>query len=261
MAESPPSQIKPMSLRMSLLFFGIPSLVATLGIYVGIPLLNRAGMNLFANFLLFTAGPMAVMLVSALIAYQLEGSTWSWLSIKDRFRLKPLRGTDWLWTLGLLVVYIGGYLLLQPTARWLADSAFLKPPPFLPAVVDPRVMQAGIPTEMMGVTLKGNWSVPLVYALVLAFNIYGEEFWWRGYILPRQEPALGKWTWVVHGLLWNLFHVFWWWNQIALLPQTLRLSFVAFKLKNTTPGIIAHWLNNGLGLVLILLAVLGVGAS
>jgi len=27
------------------------------------------------------------------------------------------------------------------------------------------------------------------------------ELWWRGYILPRQELAFGRWTWIIHGLL------------------------------------------------------------
>jgi membrane protease YdiL (CAAX protease family) len=124
-------------------------------------------------------------------------------------------------------------------------------------MVDPRAAAAGIPTDLLGVPLKGAWWVLGVYFLALCFNIYGEEFWWRGYILPRQELAHGRWAWLVHGILWNLFHVFWKWNLIALIPQTLSLSFVAYKTKNTTPGILVHWINNGLGLVMILLGVLG----
>lgn len=124
-------------------------------------------------------------------------------------------------------------------------------------MLDPRVIDVGIPSEMLGVPLQGNWWVVGVFFLVLCFNIFGEEFWWRGYILPRQELSHGKWTWVIHGMLWHLFHVFWKWELIALLPQTLSLSFVACKLKNTTPGIIAHWINNGLGLIMLVLGVLG----
>jgi len=243
---------------MSLLYFGIPSLIATLGIYVGIPTLDRIGVPLFANFILFTAGPLALMLVSALAAYRLEGNPMSWAGVKERFRLKPLKGMDWVWTMGLAIVYVGGYLLLLPTAKWLASFPLFEPPPFLPPVVDPRVLESGIPSEMLGIQLRGNWWVLAVYFLILCFNIFGEEFWWRGYILPRQEAQHGKWTWLIHGIMWNMFHVFWKWNLIALIPQTLSLSYVAYKLKNTTPGIIVHWINNGLGLVIMLLGVLGV---
>ena len=121
--------IKPMPVWMSLLYFGIPSLIATLGIYVGIPTLDRVGVPLFPNFMLFTAGPLVLMLVSAFVAYRLEGNPMSWAGVKERFRLKPLRGKDWLWTVGLVTVYVGGYILLLPTAKWLASFPLFEPPP------------------------------------------------------------------------------------------------------------------------------------
>jgi Type II CAAX prenyl endopeptidase Rce1-like len=36
-------------------------------------------------------------------------------------------------------------------------------------------------------------------------NILGEEFLWRGVVLPRQEVAFGRRAWVVNGILWLLF--------------------------------------------------------
>jgi hypothetical protein len=50
-----------------------------------------------------------------------------------------------------------------------------------------------------------------------------------------------------------------WCNLLSLLPSTLSLSFVTSRLKNTTPGIIVHFVMNGLGYVMILLGILGVG--
>jgi len=96
-----------------------------------------------------------------------------------------------------------------------------------------------------------------LYFFILCFNVLGEELWWRGYILPRQELVHGKWTWLVHGILWTFFHLPFWWNLLAMLPSTLSLPYVASRLKNTTPGIIAHFTMNGLGFVMILLGVLG----
>jgi membrane protease YdiL (CAAX protease family) len=101
--------------------------------------------------------------------------------------------------------------------------------------------------------------VAAAYLFILILNISGEELWWRGYILPRQEVRHGKLAWIIHGIFWTLFHIPFWWNLIALLPSTLSLSYMASKLKNSTPGIIAHFIMNGLGLVMIILGVLGVG--
>ena len=98
--------------------------------------------------------------------------------------------------------------------------------------------------------------ITLVIFVVLCFNIYGEEFWWRGYILPRQELAHGKWTWLIHGILWAAFHSFWKWDALSILPGALLLSYVCSRLKNTTPAIIFHWVNNGLTLVATVFGIL-----
>jgi len=52
----------------------------------------------------------------------MEGRVLSWQALKHRFRIAPLTKTEWLWTAGLLVVYVGGQLLLMPTARCLGLS-------------------------------------------------------------------------------------------------------------------------------------------
>ena len=253
-----PVTLKPMPLWLAVLYFGMPSAIITVGIYVGVPLLDRAGVPMFWNFFLFTAGPLVLMFFAAFVAYRLEGNPLTWAGVKERFRLKRMSRQDWLWTAGLIIIYVGGYIALLPTAKWLASIPAFAPPDYLPAIIDPRVAKTAIPADFLGVPLLGNWWILLLYFIILCFNIFGEEFWWRGYILPRQELVHGKWTWAIHGLLWTLFHVFWKWTLIALLPSTLSLAFVAYKRKNTTPGIIAHWAQNGLGLIPILLGILGV---
>jgi membrane protease YdiL (CAAX protease family) len=94
------------------------------------------------------------------------------------------------------------------------------------------------------------------YLILLTFNILGEEFWWRGVILPRQEIVHGNKTWIIHGILWTLFHAFKYWAWIGLLPVCLTIAYVAQKRKNTWPGIITHLLFNGTGLIPLLAAIL-----
>lgn len=109
-------------------------------------------------------------------------------------------------------------------------------------------------------TLLGNWPVLITFLVVWVIATLGEELWWRGVILPRQELAHGTHTWIVHGLLWTLFHVFTPWKLILLLPGALALSFVAQRTRSTIPGFIAHALVNGIEiLVLLVVGVLGVG--
>jgi membrane protease YdiL (CAAX protease family) len=201
-----------------------------------------------------------LLLGAALVAYRMEGDRLSRQGLRHRFRLFPLTKVEWLWTAGLLVVFVGGQLLLMPTARWLVSILPLPLPAGLPHVLDPRAMRASIPTELLGMPLRGNWAMALWHLVALILNIVSEEFWWRGYVLPRQELVHRRWTWLVHGILWTLFHAPMWWNLVALLPSTLSLSFVASRTRNTTPGLIAHLVMNGLGFLLTLLGVLGMGA-
>src|SRR5262245_47483043 len=48
------------------------------------------------------------------------------------------------------------------------------------------------PGDFMGFPWQGAWWVLIYYGVVmLVGNIGGEELWWRGYVLPRQELAFG----------------------------------------------------------------------
>jgi membrane protease YdiL (CAAX protease family) len=246
-----------MPLSQTVLFFGVPAAIGVLGLYVLMPALAAAGLSLLANYLISFVGMFPLLLVASLVAYRLEGNPVSWRGLRQRFRLFSLDRREWLWTLGLLVVFVGGQILLMPTATWLATALPLPIPEGLPHVLDPRVAKTTVPTDFWGLPLQDNWSLALLHLTILVFNILSEEFWWRGYVLPRQELVHGRWTWVVHGVAWTLFHMPMWWNLLALLPSTLSLAYVTQRLKNTTPGIIAHSAMNGLGLVITVLGILG----
>jgi membrane protease YdiL (CAAX protease family) len=254
------AQLKPMPLRMAAFFFGIPALLGILSIYLVLPALDRAGYATILTYNLTLYSVLPLLPIAALIAYRLEGKQFSVNGLRERFRIHPIKGRDWIWTLGLAVVYIGGYLMLLPTSRWLANVLPLPIPESIPPSVDPRIPLAGIPTQYFGSDLRGNWGVAFLFLVILIINVLGEELWWRGYVLPRQEVVHGRRTWIVHGILWTLFHVPFWWNLVALIPSTFSLSFVASRLRNTTPAILVHFALNGLGYIVILLGVLGVAA-
>lgn len=62
------------------------------------------------------------------------------------------------------------------------------------------------------------------------FNIVREELMWRGYLLPRQATALGRYAWVLNGLLWTIFHVGIGWRiAIVLLPIEFIVPYVVQK--------------------------------
>ncbi len=253
------SPLKPMPLWQSLLFFGIPTLLGILGLYRLLPGLAEAGVPLFWNYMISVVGMFPLLLSLSLLAFRIDMGPLSWTGIKRRFRIHPLSKSDWQWTLGLILVFVGGQLILMPTSTWLANNLSFPFPEWLPPALDPRVAKTSIPSEFLGIPLKGRWDIAVAYIVILILNIFGEEFWWRGYILPRQELTHGRHTWLIHGTLWTLFHLAFWWNFVALIPSTFSLPYVVAKLKNTTPGILVHFMMNGLGFVMIFLGVLGLG--
>lgn len=257
MGNSLNMKIKPMGMLSSLLFFGIPSLVYSFSIYYVMQKLHQNGINDFINWYVSLVTPLAFMLLAAIIAYKVEGNSLKWSTILSRFRLNKMTKKDWIYTLVLFFVSVIIYGTLSFTSKWLIQFNLFSPPEFLLPAVDPRLEQNILVDSFMGVPLKGQWWIAIIYFIFLLFNIIGEEFWWRGYIFPRQELAFKKWTWVIHGSLWGLFHIFWKWNLIILLPSCLALSFVIYKRKNTWIGIISHMAFNSGPLIGIIIGIIG----
>ncbi len=250
-------KIKPMGLLSSILFFGIPSVIFSFSIYYVMQKLHQNGINDFINWYVSMVIPLALMLLAAMIAYKVEGNSFKWSTILTRFRLKRMTKKDWIYTLILFIVSVMIYGTLSFTSKWLIQFKLFSPPEFLIPAVDPRLEQNILVNSFMGVPLKGQWWIAIAYFIFLLFNIVGEEFWWRGYILPRQELAFDKWTWVIHGSLWGLFHIFWKWNLIILLPSSLALSYVIYKRKNTLIGIISHMAFNSGPLIGMVIGIIG----
>jgi len=246
-----------MPLWQAILFFGIPSGIIYFGVYVIFPFMLKRGVSGFHCFLIVMIVPLILMFVASLVAYKLEGNECSWAAFRKRYRLGRMTGAAWIWTVVLIVIAFGGEALLGFTSRVLASIPLFAPPDFLPAFINPLADPASGPPEFMGLLLKGNWWIVAVWLGVLFFNIFGEEFWWRGYILPRQELVHGKYTWIVHGVLWTLFHIFWKWNLVTLLITCLSLSFIVQRTRNTWIGIIAHFILNGMALIPIISGIIG----
>src|SRR5512143_1490819 len=258
--KSPTIHVSPMPLWQALLYFGLPALLFRICLYSGIPLLIQAGLSPFeANVVSFTV-PAAILFALAFGFYKRDGNPLRWADIRARFRLRRMTGTDWLWAIGGLVITflsIGAVMFTAPLLIR-AIPAIAPPAYFAPWLTPGTTFDVALFSQYIGVPLKGNWGVVARVFVMFFFNIFGEELWWRGYILPRQELVHGRATWLVHGLLWLLWHVvFYPWQLFALLPICLALPYVTQRRQNTWPAIIIH-LQNGVFQLLILAAVLGI---
>jgi membrane protease YdiL (CAAX protease family) len=85
----------------------------------------------------------------------------------------------------------------------------------------------------------------------------GEEILWRGVIFPRQEVVFGKYTWLIHGFGWSLFHLaFGWQLFMTMLPILFIQSIAVQKTKNSWVGVTIHAIINGPSFIAISLGFL-----
>jgi membrane protease YdiL (CAAX protease family) len=183
----------PMSALKSLGYFAFPWLLFLTATYVVIPALAHAQVPLFVNFLISLGTPLGVLILASLVAYRLEGGPWKCSEFKCRFRLRSMRRGTWLWTLGLSIFMFLAPAFLSFSSDWIRMMA---------PVPDPLARMFVInPNEFMGVPLAGAWWLALGYLVYVIINVSGEELWWRGYILPRQEASMGSWAWLAHGFM------------------------------------------------------------
>ncbi|MCT2535371.1 CPBP family intramembrane metalloprotease [Aquibacillus koreensis] len=239
--------LKPMYFGESLLLFGIPGIILYCNIYYGVPYLDSLGVPLIISFPLALYGLLFLLFIASLIAYKLEGNPSTLAGLTKRFRLTKLNKKMGFISIGTFIVVMIMEELLKFTSGILAKMSVFAPPDILPEFIDPNQTLSFPLTAFMGVSLEGNWWILLVWLLCLACNILGEEFWWRGYILPRQELAFGKKAWLVHGaLLLLVFHAFLKWNYIVLIPICFILPYMAQRYQNTWIPAIIHGIGNGL---------------
>lgn len=247
-------RIKSLSLGKTITYGLIPAVSIYLIHYYLIPgYVTRSGMPYFKGYLVGYVLTMAFFFFAALVAYQREGNPSTWEALKNRFRLVKMNKGDWLWVLGLIILVLVTYFGLGFTGGWVKSVPIFAPREAWPPEFGPDGTNNLSPGIFMGSPLKGEWPLVLTYIVGWFFNVVGEEFWFRGYILPRQELAFGKAAWLVNGLMFTFNHLWQPWILIAILPTSLLLACVVQRRRNTWIGIIQHGLVN-FSLVFILVA-------
>lgn len=223
--------IKPLPFWRSLLLFGVPAVGLILVSYMFYPFMKSLGISPNLAFTIKTILFMGSLIAAAIIGIRREGNAGSWRAVLTRWRIKPMTGKDGNWmTAGLIVTF-----LLQVSLSKLFNP-----------LINQFIANMGwkIPTEA-GYDLDRTSFMSIgLLAISLIFNIVGEEVWWRGYILPRQELRHGKFAWLIHGTMWALFHIYRPWEIPAKLFVAQVIPFIVQRRKNTSISLIMHMLMN-----------------
>jgi membrane protease YdiL (CAAX protease family) len=213
------------------------------------------------RIVLLTFGEIWLFVLSMIIVRQEEGDL-RWATVKRRLRLNtprdPTTGETrrrlWLWVIPFVIAIVVWEVVL----RSYVDKLYLSIFPFF---AEPPGYSFGSIFESQEILhrLVGAWWFFGLFVVFAAFNsILGEEFLFRGVLLPKMEGVFGRWSWVANGVLFGLFHVHQPWSIVAaVISGVFLIAFPSWRFRSTWMGVIVHSVQNVFFAFLVLGVVLG----
>ena len=209
---------------------------------------------------LITLGLVWLFVLSMIIVRREEGDL-RWATLKRRLRLNAprqpatgqLRARLWLWVVPFLVAVAVVELLLDPPI----ENAWVSVFPFL---AEPGSYSLDVLLESQEILarLEGAWWFFALVVVMSVFNtILGEEFLFRGVLLPKMEGVFGRGGWVVNSILFALYHVHKPWIIPNAVLTGLLFPFPAYRYRSTWISIVVHSAQSVFFAFLVLGIVLG----
>lgn len=191
-------------------------------------------------FIVGGLGIFIPLIIAGILILASEGYKASKMTWVERLRFRRITAKDIIWSIaGLIIVVVVGGIIMKTLEMFIGK--FEHSPTFM--TFEPLT--------------KGRYWLLLVWLPYWILNILGEEFLWRGVMFPRQEMVFGKYTWLVHGTGWGLFHIaFGWQLLIMLIPLIYIQSYVVQKTQNSWNGVIMHGGLNGPSFIMICLGLI-----
>jgi len=212
------------------------------------------------RIVLLTLGLAWLFVLSMIIVRREEGDL-RWATVKRRLRLNAPRDPKtgetrrklWLW----VVPFIVGVAVIELVLNTPLEKAWVSVFPFL-AEPEGYSFDAILGSQAVLQRLVGAWwFLALVVVLAIFNTILGEEFLFRGVLLPRMEGVFGRWSWVANGVLFGLYHVHMPWVIPNAVLTGLLYTYPAYRYRSTWMSIIVHSAQSVYFAFLVLGVVLG----
>ncbi len=213
------------------------------------------------RIVLLTIGLIWLFVLSMIIVRREEGDL-RWATVKRRLRLNAPRdpGTGetrrrmWLWLIPFLAASVVWDTALRPFVNDLSVSV-------LPVLAEPPgySFDAVFGSQATLDRLVGAWWFFGLFVVFSVFNtILGEEFLFRGVLLPRMRGVFGKWSWVANGVLFGFYHVHQPWGIAeSVVGGVLFLAYPSWRFGSTWMSVVIHSAQSVFFAFLVLGVVLG----
>lgn len=238
------------TLAKSILYHLLPGIFIGAGYYVLAPVVLQAGYP----------PVMALILTALFILVPLELGVLLWHGKRRTGRLtlagvvryrQPLPWHQYLLWVPVIFVASGAIITLLAPVSAAMEAWF----DWIPEAMRPGM---GLSGEFSRAKLVQTYALHFVFIIFVAPTV--EEWYFRGFLLPRLPESLGRSGPLVHSLLFALYHVWSPWMVLARTLALLPLIYIVRWKKNLGLGMAAHWLINSLDFFVGLGFILSMGA-
>ncbi len=208
---------------------------------------------------LLAVGLIWQFVLAMVILYREEGnlrvSTISrrfWLNHPVSPRTGETQKALWWWTLPLIVLVAILEIGLRPTLGTLWTTLF-------PFFAEPKGYDMAVLfTPELRTQFVGAWGMLGLFFVEALFNTFlGEEFIFRGVLLPKMQGVFGRWDWVANGVLFGFYHLHQPWGILTSVTDGMIFAFSGKHFRSNWFPIILHSGQSVFLLILILGLVLG----
>lgn len=158
-----------------------------------------------------------------------------WLNHPKSVRSGETKKALWWWLIPLFLLYVFLELGLRSALVNLWTAIF-------PFFAEPEGYDmAAMFTPELRAQLVGAWGLVVLYLVSSLFNTFlGEEFVFRGVLLPKMEGVFGKWDWVANGAMFSFYHLHQPWGILAIIPGDLVIAYSGKRFRSNWFPIILH---------------------
>ena len=180
-------------------------------------------------------------------------------TIRRRFWLNhPKDGTGktkkslWWWIIPLILLVAGTDLFLRPEIVRLTGTLF-------PLLAEPAGYDGA---ALFAPELRSQWVgawglLGLLFVQGIFNTILGEEFIFRGVLLPKMEGVFGKWDWLANGVIFGFYHLHQPWGILSSVLTGIVFAYSSKRFHSNWFSIILHSGQTVYLLFLVLGLVLG----
>jgi membrane protease YdiL (CAAX protease family) len=208
---------------------------------------------------LFTFGLAWQFVLAMIILYHEEGDIRLstiirrfWLNHPVSARSGETKKTLWWWLIPLVVLLAAIEMGFRSPFSNLWTRIF-------PFFAEPKGYDmSSMFTPELRAQMVGDWGLLWLFVAMSLFNTFlGEEFLFRGVLLPKMEGVFGKWDWVANGMIFGLYHLHQPWGIPSDILAGWVFAFTGKRFHSNWFPIILHSGQAVFFLFLILGLVLG----